>query len=70
MAYAFLKMHTPLAKGIRSLDLGLGFGFELVGLSKPSSRAHYSKLHCDRQDSIVIGIPDFGMYKTGCLHMV
>ena len=58
MAYAFLKMQTPLEKSIHFLGLNLGFGFELVGLSKPPSWAYYSKLHCDRQDSIVIETED------------
>ncbi len=58
VAYAFFKMHMPLGKCIRLLGLGLGFGFELVGLSKPFSRAHYSKLNCDRQDSIGIETGD------------
>ena len=40
----------------------LGFGFELVGLSKLSSRAHCSKLHCDRQDSIIIETKDSGFW--------
>jgi hypothetical protein len=62
VAYAFLKMHTPLKKSIRYLDLGLGFGFELVGLSKPPSWAHFLKLHCDRHDSIVIKTGDSGFW--------
>ena len=68
VAYAFLKMHMPLGKCIRPLGLGLGFGFELVGLSKPFSQAHYLKLNC--VDKIVsaskLGILDFGRYKMGC----
>ena len=36
----------------------LGFDFGLVGLSKPFSRAHYLKLYCDRQNSIVIETGD------------
>ena len=53
-----LKIHTPLGKCIRSLGLCSGFDFELVGLSKPLSWAHYLKLYCDRQDSIVIETRD------------
>jgi hypothetical protein len=53
-AYAFLKMHT-LSKFMFGL---LGFDFEHVGLSKPLSQAHYLKLYCDRQDSIVIKTGD------------
>jgi hypothetical protein len=40
----------------------LGFGFELWAFSKPSSQAHYSKLHYDRQNSIVIETKDSGFW--------
>ena len=60
MAYAFLKIHTPLEKRIRSL--GLGLGFKLVGLSIPPSQTHCSKLYCDKQDSIIIKTRDFGFW--------
>ena len=61
MAYAPSEMHTPLERSIHfsRFRFGLlGFGFELVSLSKPSFRVHCSKLHCDRQDSIVIETGD------------
>ena len=56
--YATWKRHTFSRLRFRLL----GFGFELVGLSNLSSRAHCSKLHCDRQDSIVIEIDDSGFW--------
>ena len=53
-AYTTWKKHTLSRFRFRLL----GFGFELVGLSKPYSRAYCSKLHCDKQDSIVIETRD------------
>ena len=52
--YATWKMHT-LSRFMFGL---LGFDFEFVGLSKPLSWAHYLKLYCDRQDSIIIETGD------------
>jgi hypothetical protein len=52
--YATWKMHT-LSRFMFGL---LGFDFDLVGLSKPLSRAPYLKLYYNRQDSIVIETED------------
>jgi hypothetical protein len=71
--YAFLKMHTPFGKCIRSLGLGLGFWALVLSLwAFPNLLLGLIVRSCIVIEKIVSssrpGIPDFGKYKMGCLH--